>query len=260
LRALTAEPFATTVAAMADDPTQQGARSATKPSEHPTAQVGVVAASKAADSPYSSAWAVWGWISVVAAAVLIEALLANNLTSGPAGSFKPANGIATLAGFSLLAAGLERLAEFALAPWWGKVKTAAATEPLDQRSALVTGTPKWVGVSGAAAMQARALATAPRSARKARAGQQSADSVYVAATKQRPTIMLPMAAGAAVICAFLHLYLLHSLAKSGIPTTRLAYVGDALLTGFILAGGAQPFHDLVTSLTSSSAAKQATST
>jgi hypothetical protein len=77
----------------------------------------------------------------------------------------------------------------------------------------------------------------------------AADSVYVAATKQRPTIMLPMAAAAIVICAGLRLYLLHSLAKSGLPDGRLAFTVDAFLTGFALAGGAQPFHDLVSSLT-----------
>jgi hypothetical protein len=55
----------------------------------------------------------------------------------------------------------------------------------------------------------------------------------------------------------MHLFLLHSLAKSGVAHSHFAFVVDGLITGFAIAGGAQPFHDLIGNLTSSSTAKKA---
>ena len=182
--------------------------------------------------------------------------------------FKAADGFASLAGFTFLAAALERIAEFTLAPWWGKVGTERVTTAISNSRVLstriTTAPASSEGVSGAARLRAKVRDAQPdpdgpaSDAAKAAAKQaaDAADSVYVQATKQRPTIMLPMAAGAAIACSFMHLYLLHSLAKSGLPNTTLAFVADGLLTGIALSGGAQPFHDLVGSLSPSATSKQ----
>jgi hypothetical protein len=121
-------------------------------------------------------------------------------------------------------------------------------------------------VSGAheastAATRASGASTAARRASEASTAathaSEAADDLYVQATKQRPTIILPMAAAAGLLCYCLHLFLLHSLARSGVSRTHLAYVVDGLVTGFAIAGGAQPFHDLLSGLTTSAAAKKA---
>jgi hypothetical protein len=87
-----------------------------------------------------------------------------------------------------------------------------------------------------------------------------ADSAWVKVTRDRPTIVLPAAAIATFACAHLHLFLLHGISKpgTGVPTTELAYVVDALITGLALAGGAKPFHDLVESLAAKKDAAVAT--
>jgi hypothetical protein len=179
--------------------------------------------------------------------------------------------VSSFAGFTFLAAALERIAEIALAPWWGMVDAKdakAEAKNANATGAVVSDPAKKVGITGAAALQATTRAAKARAATTPAATQGAAngatgssspeaDSAYVKATKQRPTIMLPMAAVAAIVCSYLHLYLLHSIATSGLPNTRLAFVTDGLLTGFAIAGGAQPFHDLIGSLTTSSTAKQA---
>lgn len=252
----------------------------------------------AADSATTVPWFWYGWGCVVLAAGLIYALSGSDnlvakvcLAATPTcpkgatmtgtGTFQLADGFASLAGFTFLAAALERLAEFALAPWWGKVKVADAKVGVAGAAALQAGAAKVHARAQAHESQAVAAAVASPSladpavaaavpagdgtpaadveAAKANTKQAAdtkanADSVYVTATKDRPTIMLPMAAAAALICSGLHLYLLHSLAKAGLPNTRLAFLLDALLTGFAIAGGSQPFHDLLTNLTASASA------
>ncbi len=211
-------------------------------------------------APFAGAgggWLVSGVILVVVAAIVIDIGPAGSVAGHGGSVFLAASGFSSLAGFTFLAAALERIAEFTLAPWWGKADAKPANVP-----ALLAGVPSKalsakVGVADAAALQQTAKNAKTRNNPAAPATTPGADSVYVTATKQRPTIMLPMAGAAAVVCSYLHLYLLHSLAKSGLPDTRLAFLGDGLLTGFALAGGAQPFHDLIGSLSSSSTAKQA---
>jgi hypothetical protein len=243
--------------------------------------------------PSNNPWSFWGAMTVLVAAVLMFIIPA----AGSA-QYRSADGFTTLAGFTFLAAALERVAEFALAPWWGVVGTKRVAAALGTAHALGASrselmgspavhppvVPPKVGMSGAAALKlttlvahagaakaeqqvpqgltteqteevrsgARAATTAAKQANEA------ADDVYVRATKQRPTIMLPMAAAAGLICYCLHLFLLHSLARSGVSSTHLAFVVDGLLTGFAIAGGAQPFHDLIGSLTTSTTAKKAT--
>lgn len=185
--------------------------------------------------------------------------------SHSSGIFVATDGFASLAGFTFLAAALERIAQFVLAPWWGKVSTQEVSknvQDVDLTALKRPGAadlPRRVGVADAARLSAKlhTAASATDSSSDTKKAALDADSVYVAATKLRPTIMLPMAAGATVICSFLHLYLLHSLAKSGFSTKEWSYIADGVLTGFAIAGGAQPFHNLVTSL-ASSATKSAT--
>jgi hypothetical protein len=224
-----------------------------------------------------------------------------------AAQYKSASGFTSLAGFAFMAAALERIGEFALAPWWGLVSTKKVAKALSTARALHSaqarlvaagtasgvppGTPQVqspaipakVGVSGAATLRLSAQSTHAAAARAetaairglpddeakelhsaaqaaasaAKTASDAADDLWVQATKQRPTILLPMAALAAVVCYCLHLFLLHSLAKNGVSKTHLAFVIDGLITGFAIAGGAQPFHDLVGNLTSSSTAKKA---
>jgi hypothetical protein len=248
-----------------------------------------------------TSWALRGGAVVAVAAILMLVIPAHG-----SAQYKSAGGFVTLAGFTFLAAALERIAEFALAPWWGLVATKKVAAALDtahalepQRAGAARGLrgsssggaardaepsatiPSKVGVSGALALRASArsahveLATTERSlpaaldadeeaisgaheaTTAAKAASDEADSVYAQAVKQRPTIMLPMAALAGLVCYCLHLFLLHSLAHSGVSDTHLAFVVDGVLTGFAIAGGAQPFHDLISGLTSSSAAKKA---
>jgi hypothetical protein len=229
--------------------------------------------------------------------VLVAVVLMLIIPARGAAQYQSAGGFTTLAGFTFLAAALERIAEFALAPWWGLVPTKKVAAALGTARALGASRagpaasaadhhppiPARVGVSGAATLrvsarrahtnalqaelrvpagltadetqEARSAAREATSAAK-KAGD-AADDVYVQATKQRPTIMLPMAAAAALVCYCLHLFLLHSLAKSGVSRTHLAFVVDGLLTGFAIAGGAQPFHDLIGSLMTSTSAKKA---
>jgi hypothetical protein len=205
-----------------------------------------------------------------------------------------------------MAAALERIGEFALAPWWGLVSTKPVAKALNTARALhaaqlrrigpevapggaPAGTPAppaipaRVGVSGAAVLRSsahmthtaalQAERTAPRglgpdesqefasaahaATNAAKTASEEADTLWVKATKQRPTILLPMAALASVVCYCMHLFLLHSLAKSGVAHSHFSFVVDGLITGFAIAGGAQPFHDLIGNLTSSSTAKKA---
>jgi hypothetical protein len=207
-------------------------------------------------------WLALGGALVVAAGLLVywrPALGAAGATRpGGPGVFAAADGFASLAGFTFIAAALERVAEFLLAPWWAKINTKGVTTAGDR--------PTRVGVSGAAALRTVArsahaqVATAgpvdSPAETKAKDAVDAADDVYVQATRARPTIMLPMAAMAALLCSYMHLFLLHSLARSGLPDTRLAFTADGLLTGFAIAGGAQPFHDLVSNLTASATAKK----
>ncbi len=207
---------------------------------------------------------------LVVVAILLSIIPAAELHGSRKGDiFVATDGFASLAGFTFLAAALERLAQFLLAPWWATVSTgplqdagqsAAGTADSSSAGGGAPTTPARVGVTGAVRLssQARAVADAAPADPTKQAAAATADSVYVTATKVRPTIMLPMAAGAIVVCSFLHLYLLHSLAKSGLSKSEWSYVLDAVLTGFALAGGAQPFHDLVTSLASSASKSSAT--
>jgi len=204
-------------------------------------------------------WLLFGALWVVVGAAAIWLWPANDSVHEAAGkaSFMSAQGVSTLAGFTFLAAALERFAEFALAPWWGKVSTTKSG-----RDAAGGRAPR-VGVSGAAALQVRRAAGRQAAAAGGAAhdpdhgtGAVDPDDLYEQTTRTRPTIMLPIAAIAAVLCSSLHLYLLHSLARSGVPDTRTGFLLDGLLTGFAIAGGSQPFHDLVGNLTASAAAKQ----
>jgi hypothetical protein len=252
----------------------------------------------------TTSWAFRGALILLIAVIVMLIVPAQGSTQ-----YKSASGFTSLAGFAFMAAALERIGEFALAPWWGKVSTKRVTKALSTARALhvaqarLAGSPPpvaapagappvqpsvipaKVGVTGAAILRASAhrthtaainaeaaapsrdladdqvkeLASASHAATSAaKTASEAADDLWVQATKQRPTILLPMAAAAAVICYCLHLFLLHSLARNGVSNTHLAYIIDALITGFAVAGGAQPFHDLVTGLTASTAAKKAT--
>lgn len=250
----------------------------------------------------TTSWALRGAFCLVVAIVIMFAVPAHG-----AAQYKSASGFTSLAGFAFMAAALERIGEFALAPWWGLVSTKAVAKALSSARALhsaqarlvaaatpagvpVAGAqpqppsvPAKVGVTGAATLRlsahtthaaalraettpvgglsdddAKELQSAAQAATNAaKTASDAADDLWVKATKQRPTILLPMAAFAAVVCYCLHLFLLHGLAHNGVSKTHLAYVIDGLITGFAIAGGAQPFHDLVGNLTTSSTNKKA---
>lgn len=191
--------------------------------------------------------------------------------------FKADGSFSTLAGFTVLALALERFCEAVLAPWWGTAsaspvqaaaKNAEGTSAaLDSPATRLVSTRQRLGTT-----QALALRTAAQKAKtsaagaddatksKAQATSDAADSAWVQTTQNRPTILLPAAAIATVLCAYLHLFLLHGIASAvnpGIPNSRIAFAVDAVISGLALAGGAKPFHDLTESIASSSAAKKA---
>lgn len=189
--------------------------------------------------------------------------------------FKADGSFATLAGFAVLALALERFCEAVLAPWWGTAsaknvkaaannaqKTGAAALPPHTKNLLDVR--RRLGITDASVVRAAAAKASERAsaagvgAKEAKDTNDAADSAWVKATQARPTIMLPAAGLATVVCACLHLFLLHSVAgtKHGIPTTKLAFAVDALITGLALAGGAKPFHDLVEGIAASSASKK----
>lgn len=102
-----------------------------------------------------------------------------------------------------------------------------------------------------------------QTAAASRATADAADAAWLEVRRTRPTLVLPAAAIATVLCAYLHLFLLHGVAVSvrdGIPASRLSFAVDALLTGLALAAGAKHFHDLADSTAASSAAKKAAAT
>jgi hypothetical protein len=200
------------------------------------------------------------------------------------GVFTADGSFATLAGFTVLAIALERFCEAVLAPWWAKtgasdVKTQAKTaggkvDASAKPMLLGASDLKKIAVHGralAAALGAEALTgDLAEDAKKkeeekeaATKAADEADSAWVKVTRDRPTIVLPAAAIATVACAHLHLFLLHGISKTGagvvgVPTTELAYVIDALITGLALAGGAKPFHDVVESIAAKKDAAVAT--
>jgi hypothetical protein len=103
----------------------------------------------------------------------------------------------------------------------------------------------------------------PQTPDASKATADAADSAWLEARRARPTLVLPTAAIATLLSAYLHLFLLHGMALSvhdGLPASRLSFALDALLTGLALAAGAKLFHDLAESTTASSAAKKAAAT
>jgi hypothetical protein len=155
-------------------------------------------------SDTSRATAGWVWPAAGALCVLIAALVIippghDVAKRGGSGIFEAADGFAALAGFTFLAAALERIAQFTLAPWWGTVNCQPVMDAVRAASALpdslVAGVPQRVGVAGAARLRAKIQDVQPSpedddAQTMAEDAAAKADSVYVAATKQRPTIML----------------------------------------------------------------------
>lgn len=188
-------------------------------------------------------------------------------------TFQADGSFATLAGFAVLALALERLCEAVLAPWWG----TASTKPLKKAVRAANGaggtlapahmavleSQRRLGASDATVIRAAAAKAAAQpglgeaAKKKADETEEAANSAWVEATRERPTLLLPAAAIATVLCAYLHLFLLHGVASGGVPSSKLAYTADAVVSGLALAGGAKPFHDLAGSIAASSTAKKA---
>src|SRR3954451_22353303 len=155
-------------------------------------------------------WLPLGLLAVVLAAVWIY-FIVGDVKKSPITPFAADGSFATLAGFTILAVALERISEVVLAPWWGKVAPGAPSAPR-------------VGVTEAALLRARAKAHAARvtlssattddQKKAATEASKAADSVWVQAIRARPTLVLPAAALAALLCSALHLYLLHGVAKT----------------------------------------------
>jgi hypothetical protein len=232
-------------------------------------------------SPSATFWLVLGLI------VLLGGFIwASRVVKAGDDVFKADGTFAALAGFTVLALSLERFSEAVLAPWWGKVKAqtvedalpkkdgkldpvvpATVARSLDRKTLLGTNdVATLLATSQAAATAATAnmLATddsnvvakeaAKATEAKATETAEAVQSAWEKAVAARPTLILPAAAIATVLCAYMNLFLFHSIAaaESGLPTTRLAFAIDALLTGLALAGGAKPFHDLIESIAAKS--------
>jgi hypothetical protein len=141
-------------------------------------------------------------------------------------------------------------------------EAASATEAAaaSVRAAGGPTTAEAIGEAPAAAGEAGAAAddAAPDDGANGNSGDKTTETVQSAwekAVAARPTLILPAAAIATVLCAYMHLFLFHSIAapsKSGLPDTKLAFAVDALLTGLALAGGAKPFHDLTETIAAKS--------
>lgn len=221
------------------------------------------------------------WLLGGLACLLVACVLAAAAVPGKPDNkfvvFTADGSFATLAGFTVLAIALERLCEAVLAPWWAKTLALDVKTPAVKVGGKVKASaePVLLGASDLkkVAVLARAVSAAPAPAGDANATEEeakkeaateaadAADSAWVKVTRDRPTIVLPAAAIATVACAHLHLFLLHGISKAGgtgVPTTELAYVTDALITGLALAGGAKPFHDLVESIAAKKDAAVAT--
>jgi amino acid transporter len=213
-------------------------------------------------------WLLGGLALLVAGAVW--ALLAVHKEES---AFQADGSFATLAGFGVLALALERLCEAVLAPWWG----TASTKTLKEAAKAAQGTnaalapahmallksQRRLGASDATVIRTAAAAAVAKagsddpSKEEAKKTEEAANSAWVEATRERPTLLLPAAAIATVLCAYLHLFLLHGVASGGVPSSALAYAADAVVSGLAVAGGAKPFHDLAESIAASSTAKKA---
>ncbi|MEA2381305.1 MAG: hypothetical protein QOH72_1276 [Solirubrobacteraceae bacterium] len=229
-------------------------------------------------SPSATVWLAAGLVTLVAG-------FGAALWIGGKGSsvFKADGSFAALAGFTVLALALERLSEAVLAPWWGTVRAKklkqslpgggdphAAVPPAVRRPATtkirlgVTDLTRMLAASRAGATDAPPAAGAPvgdaaqPTAAEKEQTEEAVQSAWEKAVAARPTLLLPAAAIATTLCAAMHLFLFHSIAAkdSGLPTGRLAFATDALLTGLALAGGAKPFHDLTESIAAKSSSNK----
>jgi hypothetical protein len=212
------------------------------------------------------AWSLGGLGIVVVAYVWCLHLSGGNPTA-----FAPRNAYVAFAGFILIAAAFERLAEATLG-WWGTVSTkqlaaaaAASGAPSTVKQAADT-LPARVGQRQALAFahMVRGVASGPVSpganvaapegdgagapepdpdATEAQTVAVAAGAVADSAAKARATIALPLAAVAAVVCAKLGLFIVHAVGETGtVPTDASSYAIDALLTGLIVSGGSTSLH------------------
>jgi hypothetical protein len=216
-------------------------------------------ATESAGGPPRAYWLPAGLVVLAVASVwALVVVNARGAVFGVDGAFAL---LAVLAGASLA---LERLSEAVLAPWWGKMpsrRLARAMAPgAGDRELLPSGVQRVLtrrrrlGVTDVTGMRAalrpvtRKRRTDDRNAATTARARATLESAWLQVRADRATLPLPAAAIATVICAYLHLYLLHGLGAavgSGLPTTRLAFAVDALLTGLAMAAVAKAFHDLV---------------
>lgn len=212
----------------------------------------------------------WKWRSLLVLLLASAGVFAIVLIGCDPERFVPREEFFTLAGFALIAAALERVGEFFL-PWWGRAEVAdvravaEATTPapapapvlaLANLESQINALPGSIGQGQAARLVGMSRATVSyvnetegvteETTKKAQDLAEKATMVQEKVRQARPTVLAPIAGLGMLVAAYFELYLIHAIGtEESINQSALSYALDAILTGFLLAGGAKPFHDLV---------------